>query len=67
MGYETEDYSFLLFYSPSGVLETGEVVFHTELRKVKTNAKDAEDLFNKAIKMLNDKCPTKSCDWCNGR
>ena len=29
LGHETEDYGFLLFYSPSGVLETGEVVFHT--------------------------------------
>ena len=67
MGYETEDYGFLLFYSPSEVLETGEVVFHTELRKVKTSIKDAEDLFNDAIKLLNEDCPTKSCEWCEGR
>ena len=64
IGYETEDYAFLLFYSPSEVLETGEVVFHTELRKVKTNIKDAEDLFNKAINLLNKDCPKKSCEWC---
>lgn len=67
MGYETEDYSFLLFYSPSEVLETGEVVFHNELRKVKTNVKDGEDLFNNAIKLLNEDCPKKSCEWCSGR
>ena len=67
MGYETEDYGFLLFYSPSEVLETGEIVFHNELRKVKTNVKDGEDLFNSAIKMLNEDCPTKHCEWCEGR
>ena len=67
MGYETEDYSFLLFYSPSEVLETGEVVFHTELRKVKTSVKEGEDLFNNGIKLLNEDCPKKSCDWCEGR
>ncbi|MEK6893939.1 MAG: PD-(D/E)XK nuclease family protein [Nanoarchaeota archaeon] len=67
MGYETEDYSFLLFYSPSEVLETGEVVFHTELRKVKTSVKDGENLFNNGIKLLNEDCPKKSCEWCEGR
>lgn len=67
MGYETEDYGFLLFYSPSEVLETGEFLFHTELRKVKTNIKDGENLFNSAIKLLNGECPEKSCDWCEGR
>lgn len=67
MGHETEDYGFLLFYSPSEVLETGEVVFHTELRKVKTNIKDGEVLFNSAIKMLNEECPTKHCEWCEGK
>ena len=67
MGYETEDYGFLIFYSPSEVLETGEVVFHTELRKVKTNTKDGEDLFNNAIKLLNGDCPKKSCEWCEGK
>ncbi len=67
MGYETEDYGFLLFYSPSEVLETGEVVFHTELRKVKTSIKDGEELFKSAVKMLNGDCPKKSCEWCEGR
>ncbi|KKP91741.1 MAG: hypothetical protein UR98_C0040G0003 [Parcubacteria group bacterium GW2011_GWA1_36_12] len=67
MKYETEDYAFLLFYSPSEVLETGEVVFHTELRKVKTSTTDAEDLFKRAIKLLNGDCPKKSCEWCEGR
>jgi len=67
MGHDTEDYGFLLFYSPSEVLETGEVVFHNELRKVKTSVKDAEDLFKDALKLLNGDCPKKTCDWCEGR
>ncbi|MEK6871494.1 MAG: PD-(D/E)XK nuclease family protein [Nanoarchaeota archaeon] len=67
MGYETEDYAFLLFYSPLEVLETGEILFHNELRKIKTSVKDAEELFNKAIKLLNSDCPKKSCEWCEGR
>ena len=67
MGYMTEDYGFLLFYSPSEVLKTGEVVFHTELRKVKTNVKDAEELFNNAISLLNEDCPKNNCEWCEGK
>ena len=67
MGYETEDYGFLLFYSPSEVLETGEVVFHNELRKVKTSITNAEDLFKRAIKLLKEDCPKKSCEWCEWR
>ena len=67
MGYKTEDYSFLLFYSPSEVLETGEVIFHTELRKVKTSIKDGEKLFQDAIKLLNSECPDKHCVWCDGK
>lgn len=67
MGYETEDYGFLLFYSPSEVLKTGEVIFDAELRKVKTSAEDGESLFKNAIKLLNSDCPTKSCEWCDGR
>ena len=63
-GYETEDYSFLLFYVPNRVLETGEVIFDTTLVKMKINVKNAEVLFSKAIELLNGKCPKDGCDWC---
>lgn len=73
-GYETEDSAFLLFYFPSEVRENGDVVFSTELRKVKTSVKDAEALFKNAIKLLNGECPEaslnekgKKCEWCDGR
>ncbi|MBI2042902.1 PD-(D/E)XK nuclease family protein [Candidatus Pacearchaeota archaeon] len=66
-GYETEDYAFLLFYVPKEVMETGEVIFETTLKKMKINVKDAEKLFEKAIKLLNSDCPKDSCEWCEGR
>lgn len=63
-GYETEDYSFLLFYIPKEVTETGEVIFDTTLVKMKISIKNAELLFNNALKLLNEKCPNEGCDWC---
>jgi len=68
-GYETEDYGFLLFYHPSHVLETGEVVFNTDLVKMKINVEDAEKMWKKALKILNGPCPKETpaedeCEWC---
>ena len=67
-GYKTEDYSFLLFYYPKEVLETGEVVFDTVLKKMNINVNNAENIWKKAIKLLNDSCPDKhkhkDCPWC---
>jgi len=64
LGYETEDFAYLLFYYPKEVMETGEVIFDTTLKKMKVNSEDAENLFNKAIEMLNDECPKQGCVWC---
>ena len=67
-GYKTEDYAFLLFYYPKEVLETGEVVFDTVLKKMKIDVTNAESIWKKAIKLLNDSCPDKhkhkDCPWC---
>lgn len=63
-GYETEDYGFLLFYVPKEVLETGEVIFDTTLKKMEINIKNAEATWKKAIKLLNSECPENSCEWC---
>ena len=62
--YATEDYAFLLFYIPSKVLETGEVIFDTKLVKIDTDVNAAEILFRKAINLLNGPCPEDTCDWC---
>ena len=63
-GYATEDYAFLLFYIPSKVTETGEVIFDTTLKKIKTNPKNAEKIFKQAIECLEKECPKKTCQWC---
>ena len=52
-GYETEDYAFLLFYIPKEVNKTGEVIFDKNLVKMKVDIKKAEEMFNKAIELLN--------------
>jgi len=66
-GYQIEDYAFLLFYIPSRVVKTGEVIFDTTLKKMRINIKNAEYLWKEAIKLLNSDCPKKSCEWCEGR
>jgi len=65
-GYETEDDAFLLFYVPKEVMETGEVIFDTSLVKMKVDVKEAEALWKKALKMLEDSCPKDGCEWCVG-
>jgi len=52
MGYETEDFAFLLFYHPKEVLETGEVIFNTDLIKMKVNVKNAEKIMKEVIQNL---------------
>ena len=64
--YETEDFAFLLFYVPKEVMETGEVIFYSVLTRRNIDVKNAENIFNKAIKLLNSECPEKGCEWCEG-
>ncbi len=64
-GYKTEDFAFLLFYVPKEVLPTGEVVFYTSLIKMKVNIKNAEKVWERAIKLLEGDCPKETCEWCN--
>jgi hypothetical protein len=66
-GYDTEDYFFLLFYVPKEVTETGEVIFDTELVKMKVDVKMAEKAWKDALKLLEEDCPKKTCEWCEGR
>jgi hypothetical protein len=65
-GYDTEDYSYLLFYHPKEVVETGEVIFNTDLIKVKTSAKEGERIFQEAIKLINSEEPecSENCEYC---
>jgi len=65
-GYKTEDYAYLLFVHPTKMQKKGKVIFHLDLIKVKTSPKDAEKLFNKALKVLKGKMPkaSKDCEYC---
>jgi len=57
----------LSFYIPKEVTETGEIIFDTTLKKMKIDVKNAESIFNNAIKLLGSECPVKSCEWCEGK
>jgi len=66
-GYETEDYTYLLFYYPNCVNDNGDVVFDTKLVKIATSAKRGEKVFNDAVKvLLKDEIPeaNESCEFC---
>ncbi len=71
-GFKTHDYSYLLFYMPEKILESGEFVFKTELVKMNVNVEHAERLFQKAIKLLHEEEPPnpkqecKFCLWAKG-
>ncbi len=68
-GYETEDYAYLIFYHPTKVAETGDVLFHKELKKIPISIKAAEKLIKDALKMLEDEMPNASekCGFCGWR
>jgi hypothetical protein len=65
-GYETEDYAYLLFYHPDKVTKKGDVIFNTDLIKMKISVKNAENIFSKALKTLEGKMPKASeeCGYC---
>lgn len=65
-GYKTEDFAYLLFYHPTNVSENGDIVFHTDLIKIKISIKNAEDIFKKALEILKNEMPNtaKNCEYC---
>ena len=65
-GYKTEDYAYLLFYHPSNINEKGDVIFHTDLVKMNIKIKNAEAIFSKAIKVLENEMPkpNEECGFC---
>ena len=64
--YETEDFAFLLFYIPKNVTETGEIIFDTQLIKMKVDIRNAEKIFSDALALLKGPCPEieQECKWC---
>jgi len=65
-GYETEDYAYLLFYHPDKVNGHGDVIFNTDLIKMKISIENAERIFKEAIKILEGKIPksAEDCTFC---
>jgi len=65
-GYETEDYAYLLFYHPDKVNGNGDVVFNTDLVKMKIDIKNAEKIFKDALNVLKGKIPkcAEECGFC---
>lgn len=66
-GYETEDYSYLLFFHPKEVTEKGTIVFNIDLKKIDVDIASAERLWKAALKCLEGKepAPNKECGYCN--
>jgi len=64
--YETEDYSYLLFYHPTGVNEKGDIIFHTDLIKMKVSINNAAKIFHNALELLKEDIPkpAKECNYC---
>ena len=64
--HKTENYAYLLFYHPNKVDSDGDVLFNTDLVKMKVNVKDAEKLFKKALKVLSEEIPEagEECGFC---
>lgn len=65
-GYQTEDYAYLLFYHPKHVAENGEVIFNTDIVKMKTSVANAERIFKEALNVLHGDMPFASveCAYC---
>ena len=64
--YQTEDYTYLLFYHPNKVHENGDVDFHADLVKIKVNIDNAKKIFKKAVDVLEGELPAPSdeCEYC---
>lgn len=65
--YNTENFAFLLFYHPTKVNENGDVVFHTDLVKMKVSVENAEKIFRGALNTLQAPIPECSddCGFCH--
>ena len=63
---KTENYAYLLFYHPNKVDSDGDVLFNTDLVKMKINVKNAEKLFAEALKVLSEEIPEsgEECGFC---
>lgn len=69
-GFKHLSFSYLIFYIPKEVKESGVVQFDVEPVKVKTNPQGAKALFESAVKLLRGPIPLSGsgcqfCSWSN--
>ncbi len=64
-GFATEKYAYLLFYHPEK-FTSGRIDFQTKLVKIDVSVKNAETIFQRAVKVLNGVLPSSSgeCQYC---
>lgn len=67
-GYQTEDYSYLLFYHPKEVDANGNFIFNTDLIKVEVSITNAETIIKTALEVLGKEMPESGdecgfCEW----
>ncbi|MBI2107648.1 PD-(D/E)XK nuclease family protein, partial [Candidatus Woesearchaeota archaeon] len=64
--YETENYSYLLFYHPNKVNAEGEILFNTDLVKMSISIGNAEKIIKNALKVLEEDIPdcAEECGFC---
>jgi len=64
-GFTPEKYAYLLFYHPEKV-QSGSIDFQTKLVKIDVSVKNAEKIFQRAVRVLNSAIPLRSpeCKYC---
>ncbi len=64
--YPTEEYSYLIFYHPERFESEGRAVFNIDLVKVEVSIENAEQIFERAIKVLEGEMPdySEECVYC---
>ncbi len=65
-GLHTWDYGFLLYFSPKGVKERGQVEFEIQPIRISLDPKRAKKMFEDALALLNAELPSSlpTCEYC---
>jgi CRISPR/Cas system-associated exonuclease Cas4 (RecB family) len=65
-GHRTEDFGLILYYYPDRILDSGDVVFHRELREIPVDINRARETVREAVDVLEGPMPEHSddCDFC---
>lgn len=66
-GYKTSSLSYLIFYIPNNIKESGTVNFSTEVMSIKTDINKAYQIFKESVECLRGPLPpfTQDCEYCS--